>query len=122
MIERLSLGLMRTSPGEGKSLFAGVRSPPVRGGRAQTGWPDEENPEMTRKAVFSEGRGLRVREYRPDASPRYVIITERQATALWPSGDVPRVKPVPFLPGVRSPPLREVGHPGQDGLAGKGPR
>jgi hypothetical protein len=63
-------------------------------------------PRDAAEVVSSEGRGLRAREYRPDASPRYVIITERQATALWPSGDVPRVKPVPFLPGVRSPALQ----------------
>gem|GEM_PF-5671118 len=44
---------------------------------------------MTRKPIFWEGRGLRAREYGPYASPRYVTITERQATALWPSGDMP---------------------------------
>jgi len=69
MIERLSLGLMRTSPGEGKSLFAGVRSPPLR---------DEADPNpaclagkgpgTTLKAVFSEGRTPCVRDYGPDAS------------------------------------------------------
>jgi hypothetical protein len=49
------------------------------------------------------------------------MMTERQATARWPRGDMPRVKPVPFLAGVQSPPLRGEGHPGQDGLAVESP-
>jgi hypothetical protein len=48
--------------------LAGVRSPPLRGGLAQHGWPSGEEPEMTRKAVFSEGRGLRARIAKPYAS------------------------------------------------------
>jgi hypothetical protein len=74
---------------------------------------------MTRKAIFSEGRGLRAREYRPYASPRYIMMTERQATARWPRGDMPRVKPVPFLPGVRSPPLRGGAVQGKMAYRGK---
>jgi hypothetical protein len=41
--------------------LAGVRSPPLRGGQAKVRRPCGESPEITRKAVFSEGRGLRVR-------------------------------------------------------------
>ena len=46
------------------------------------------------------------------------MMTERQATARWPRGDMSRVKPVPFLPGVRSPPLRG-GTQGKTALRGK---
>jgi len=38
---------------------------PSEGGLAQRGWPSEGRSEMTRKAIFSEGRGLRVRIVRP---------------------------------------------------------
>jgi len=47
--------------------IAGVRSPPLRGGLAQHGWPSGGRSEMTRRAVFSEGRGLRARVARPYA-------------------------------------------------------
>ena len=43
------------------SSYAGVPSPPLRGGLAQHGWPCGANPEMTREVVFSEGRTLCVR-------------------------------------------------------------
>jgi hypothetical protein len=40
---------------------------PPRGGPSKLGWPCRgEGPEMTRKAVFSEGRGLRARIARPN--------------------------------------------------------
>jgi len=69
--------------------FGRAEPAPPRGGLSELGWPSGESPEMTRRVVFSEGHGLRVREYGPYASPRYVTITERQATARWPSGDMP---------------------------------
>jgi hypothetical protein len=49
--------------------YPGVRSPPLRemAKRWGEGLPGA-NPEMTRKAVFSEGRTLCVREYGSDAS------------------------------------------------------
>jgi hypothetical protein len=47
------------------------------------------------------------------------MMTGRQATGRWPSGDMPRVKPVPFLPGVRSPPLRLGASPVRMDLRGK---
>jgi len=58
-------GLMGRSPGKSEVSPTGVQSPPLRGGGAQHGWPCGEDPEMTRKAIFSEGRGLRVRIVRP---------------------------------------------------------
>jgi len=48
------------------------------------------------------------------------MMTGRQATGRWPSGDMSRVKPVPFLPGVRSPPL-QGDNARQDGLMGESP-
>jgi len=47
------------------------------------------------------------------------MMTGRQATGRWPRGDMPRVKPVPFLPGVRSPPLRLGASPVRMALRGK---
>jgi hypothetical protein len=118
--KRVPGGQMGTCSGEANSVLAGVRSPPLRGeGRSGQGGLAVESPEMTRKAIFSEGRGLRAREYRPYASPRYVMMTGRQATARWPSRDMSRVKPVPFLPGVRSPPFRLGASPVRMALRGK---
>jgi len=102
------------------ALLCGRAEPaPPRGSQTRRGSPGGRSPQITRKAIFSEGRGLRAREYRPYASPRYVIITGRQATARWPRGDMPRVKPVPFLAGVRSPPLRGGGEAGEKAYRGK---
>jgi hypothetical protein len=56
----------RVEPG---SFFAGVRSPPLRGGGKPS--PDdlaEESPKTMREAVFSEGCALRVRKYGSDAN------------------------------------------------------
>jgi hypothetical protein len=55
-----------TCPGEANSLIVGVRSPPLQGGQAQRGSPCGESPGITRRAIFSEGRALRVRKYGPD--------------------------------------------------------
>ena len=41
---------------------------PSGGRQAQDAWPNGENREITRKAVFSEGRGLRARGAGPEAS------------------------------------------------------
>jgi len=60
---------MGRSPGESEVSLAGVRSPPLRemAKRRREGLTGA-NPEMTRKAVFSEGRTLCVRMAKPDAS------------------------------------------------------
>jgi len=47
------------------------------------------------------------------------MMTGRQATGRWPSGDMSRVKPVPFLPDVQSPPLRLGASPVRMALRGK---
>jgi hypothetical protein len=51
---------------EARAFIAGVRSPPLHGGRAQHRWPHGENPGITRSRIFSEGRGLRARVARPN--------------------------------------------------------
>ena len=58
-------GLMGPSLVESEVSLTGVRSPPLRGGQARHGWPCGEVLEMTRKAIFSEGRTLCVRVVRP---------------------------------------------------------
>jgi len=45
-----------------------VRSPFVRRGASLGERPSGENPGIMRGAIFSEGRGLRARVARPDAS------------------------------------------------------
>jgi hypothetical protein len=46
---------METCPDEAKGLLAGVRSPPLRGGLAQHGWPCEERSEMTPRQSSRRG-------------------------------------------------------------------
>ena len=59
---------------------------PVRpgGGPSELGRPCGENPGITRRAIFSEGRGLRVRKCGPDAS--------RGITYSWGANDGPVAK------------------------------
>ena len=59
---------MGRSFGASEASFAAVRSPPLQERRSKVRWPRWGNPEMTRKAVFSEGRTLCVRVARPYAS------------------------------------------------------
>jgi hypothetical protein len=54
-------GLEGICPGQARAFPSGVRSPPLRGGSARVRRPCGENPGTTRRAIFSEGRGLRVR-------------------------------------------------------------
>ena len=53
--------LAGTCSGEANSLIAGVGSPPLRRRLSKLGWLSGENPDITRRAVFSEGRTLCVR-------------------------------------------------------------
>jgi len=53
-------------PGRSLSTPCGRAEPaPPRRGQSQCASPSGERPEMARKAVFSEGRGLRARVARP---------------------------------------------------------
>jgi len=51
-----------------KVPLAGVRSPPLQGWAIQARTALRGKPGMTQKAIFSEGRALRVRVARPDAN------------------------------------------------------
>ena len=74
--------------------------------------------DMTRRAILSEGRGLRVRKNGAVRKPRHntTIGGKRKPGGLM--GRSPGGGKVSFA-GVRSPPLRRIGDPSSDGLAGK---
>ena len=111
-----SVGVMPTS------RACGAR--PSGGRQAQDAWPNGENREITRRVVFSEGRGLRARAAGP---------YQRQGVAFSPDDDArgrmayrahASVRRNAFLPGVRGLPLRETGTPTRrtSGSKGEGPR
>jgi len=90
-------GLTGTCPGEANSLTAGVRSPPLRGRKPRWDDPCWGNPEITRGAIFSEGRGLRVRLVRPYASQGISFPPDKLTTSRWPKGGNVGVGVVPSL-------------------------
>ena len=61
------------------------------GGR--DGWPRGGRSEMTRKAIFSEGRGLRVRVVRPHECRGIPFSPDNEARGPWPTGHMPRSGP-----------------------------
>jgi len=66
---REASGRKETTFGLAWCLRRGRAEPaPPRGRPSKLGWPCGEGPGMTRNAVFSEGRGLRAREYGPGAN------------------------------------------------------
>ena len=99
-------GPMGRSSGGSKAPLAGVRSPPLRGGGRSEGDALAGDGAVTmRKAIFSEGRGLRVRMPRPNSS-RGISSPEMAGRAA--RGPIGRFhdEARAFLTGVRSPPLR----------------
>ena len=66
---------------------------------------------MTRGVVLSEGRGLRVREYWPDASRGIPFPPLDEARGRLAYRAYASVKPAPSLTGVRSPPLQKASTP-----------
>jgi hypothetical protein len=96
---------------------------PPRGGLAQHGWPSGGRSEMTGKAVFSEGRGLRVR-----IAMRCASRGTSSLSTSWPEAGCLAGTCLgearAFPAGVRSPPLRGPGRPrGEPGLQkGETPR
>jgi len=95
---------------------------PPRRGEAQRGWPSGEGPEITRKVIFSEGRGLRVRKYGPEANRGMSSRpTSWRETGGQKGGDLV-VGAMPSSAGVRSPPLRGEVKRNVGGLAGKAPK
>jgi hypothetical protein len=109
-------------PGWSQTFPAGVRSPPLRemAKRRREGLTGA-NPEMARKAVFSEGRTLCVRVARPDASRGIPFPPGDEARGRLAYRAHASVKPVPSYPGVRSPPLREMAKRRGEGLTGANP-
>jgi len=55
-------------------------------GSAQDAWPCGENPGITGRVVFSEGRGLRARVARPYASRGIPFPPDELTTSRWPGG------------------------------------
>jgi len=90
---------------EAQAFIAGVRSPPLRGGLAQHGWPHGENPGITRRAVSSEGRGLRARMARPKQR-RGIPFPPRGLTGAAGPKATCIGQPRATFAGVRSPPLQ----------------
>jgi hypothetical protein len=66
---------------------------PPRGGRSNLAWPFGERPEMTLRAVFSEGRTLCVRMARPHKCRGIPFLPLDDARGRWPTGHMPRSTP-----------------------------
>jgi hypothetical protein len=107
-----------------RQSFEGVRSPPLPwGGQAE----DREglsgqNPGMTRKAVFSEGRTLCVRFAMAKRVPRDfnfhgMAVNDGRS----PSGDMPRSSQMPFLCGRAEPAPPRGAKRRREGLTGANP-
>jgi len=106
---------------QARAFLAGVRSPPLRGEakRRREGLTGA-NPGMARKAVFSEGRGLRAHTARHHGLRKVSSMGEDRREAGCPTGtclDQARA----FLAGVRSPPLRGGAKRRREGLTGANP-
>ena len=84
---------MGRSFGASEASFAGVRSPPLQERRCKVRWPRWGNPEMARKLVFSEGRGLRVRVARPTNAEAFHFHPLMREEAGWATGHMPRSNP-----------------------------
>ena len=89
-------GLMGQSPGGSEASCAGVRSPPLRGEakRRREGLTGAD-PEMTRKAVFSEGRTPCVRFAWPNVCRGIPFSRDGRAGPGRPRGHA-RMEPIPF--------------------------
>ena len=75
----------------GSGVKCGRAEPaPPRDWSPELGWPSWESPEMTREAVFSEGRALRVRKYGPDANQGIPFPPDGFTMSRWPRGPMPR--------------------------------
>ena len=116
--KRTPVGLMARSPGGGKASPAGVRSPPLRGVASQGRMALRGKARGWREGVFLGGTHSVRPRLRAGRRPRHNIINGGKRT---PGGLMARSPGggKAFPAGVRSPPLRGVGQPGSDGLAGK---
>ncbi len=73
------------------------RARPSAGRQARDAWPNGENPEITRKAVFSEGRTPCVRVERPRECRGIPFPPDDEARGRLPYPAHASVKPVPSL-------------------------
>jgi hypothetical protein len=92
---------------------------PSAGGQAQDRSPSGESPEMTRKAVFSEGRTPCVRLAWPNVCRGIPFSRDGRAKPGHPRGHA-RVEPIPFPRACGARPSRR-GDRKRGGLAGEGP-
>jgi hypothetical protein len=119
---------MGRSFGASEASFAGVRSPPLRemAKRWGEGLPGA-NPEMARKAVFSEGRTPCVRVARPHVDRDISFPAHPLTMARHPGGDMPgwsqypsrgRAEPAPPRDGEAKARRPSGGEPGDDAKGG----
>jgi len=85
-----------TCSGEANSPIAGVQSPPLRWGEAEQGWPSGENPGITRRVVFPEGRTLCARLAWPNVCRGITFSRDGRSGPGRLRGHA-RVKPIPPL-------------------------
>ena len=104
---------------QARAFLAGVRSPPLRGRakRRREGLTGA-NPEMTRKAVFSEGRTPCVRVARPHASRGIPFPPDDEARGRLPNGDMSRSSRGPLC--GRAEPAPPRGGPSEGKAASRG--
>jgi hypothetical protein len=77
------------------AILVGVRSPPLRGGRAKVGWPCREKAGDNSGVVFSEGCALRVRVGRPYVCRGISFAQHALTMNRWPREDNTWVGVVP---------------------------
>ncbi len=90
---------------EANAVIVGVQRPPLREmakGSGQ-GLPGA-NRGTARRAVFSEGRALRVRVVRPSECGGISFPPDDEAKGPWPKGDMPRSSPCHLLRACRARP------------------
>jgi len=68
--------------------FAGVQSPPLRGGPSKLGWPYGGKPEDGAKGGFLGGTHSVRPHCKAVRKPRHNLIIKGQSNARWPSGDM----------------------------------
>jgi hypothetical protein len=103
-IERV-IGALEEALEEIEGEIRGLLEGTLRGGLAQHGWPCGENPETTRRAIFSEGRGLRARMVTPGANRDMARPPQARRRPVALGGRHAPGQAETSYPGVRSPPL-----------------
>ena len=93
MMRPEACGLPGTCLGQADAFLSGRAEPAPPRGLAQHEWRCRENSEMTRKAVFSEGRTLCVRVARPHKCQGIPFLPLDDARGRWPTGHMSRSTP-----------------------------